>query len=90
MVYRNIQKIWIQAYFGPVTVDFVETFRHFAFWRHGTRLASFFIVPNDCILCGTTFELMTNLATLVPDKLQRSYETLLYHCYTLALTVDQS
>jgi len=32
-----------------VTVDSVEVFRHFAFWRYGTRLASFYIVPENCI-----------------------------------------
>jgi len=42
-------KIWIQTYFGPVTVDSVEVFRHFAFWRHGTRLPTFFIAPTNCI-----------------------------------------
>ena len=25
------KKIWIQTYFGPMTVDSVENFRHFAF-----------------------------------------------------------
>jgi len=42
-------KILIQKYFGPVTVDSVEIFRDCAFWRHGTRLASFFIEPKNCI-----------------------------------------
>ena len=65
-----------------MTVDFVEIFRHFAFWRHRTRLASFFTEPKNCIFCGGTFELIKNLATLVPEKLQGFYETLLYHCYT--------
>jgi len=37
------KKIWIQKYFGPVTVDSMEIFRHLAFWRHGTRLASFLL-----------------------------------------------
>jgi len=32
-----------------VTVDSVEVFRHFAFWRHKTRLAGFLIVPQKCI-----------------------------------------
>jgi len=77
------KKIWIQTYFGPVTVDSVEIFRHFAFWRHGTRLASFFIVPKNCMFWGATFELIKNLAISVPEKSQGFYETLLYHCYTL-------
>ena len=29
-----------------MTVDSVEIFRHFAFWRHETRLASFFMAPK--------------------------------------------
>ena len=77
------KKIWIRIYFRPVTVDSVEIFCHFAFWRHGTRLASFLIVPKNCIFWGATFELTKNLATLVPEKLQGFYGTLLYHCYSL-------
>jgi len=82
------KKIWIQKYFGPATVDSVEIFRHFAFWRHRTRLVSFLIEPKNCIFWGATFELIKNLATLVPEKLQGFYETLLYHCYTLASDVS--
>jgi len=73
------KKIWIQAYFGPVTVDSVEIFRHL-------RL----IVPKNYIFWGANFELIKNLAILVPEKLQRSCETLLCYCHTLSLTVDQS
>jgi len=79
------KKIWSQEYFGTVTVDSVEIFRHFAFWRHRTRLASFFIESKNCVFWGATFELIKNLATLVPEKLQGFYETLLYHCYTVTL-----
>jgi len=43
------KKIWIQTYFGPVTVDSEEVFRHFAFWRHGSRLVTSFIAPEKCI-----------------------------------------
>jgi len=39
------KKNWIQTYFGLVTVDSEEIFRHFVFWRHGSRLATFFIAP---------------------------------------------
>jgi len=77
------KKTWIQTYFELVTVDFVEIFHHFAFWRHGTRLASFVIVPKNCIFWGASFMLIKNLATLVPEKLQGFCETLLYRCYTL-------
>ena len=90
MMIGIFKKIWIQTYFGPVTVDSVEIFRHFAFWRHGSRLASFFIVPQNCIFWGATFELIKNLATLVPEKLQGFYETLLYHCYTLSIVAKKA
>jgi len=36
--------------FGLVTVDSMEVFRHFVFWRHGTRLASFLIESENCIV----------------------------------------
>jgi len=39
-------KIWIMTYFEPVTVDSEDVFRHFAFWRHGSRLSTFFIAPK--------------------------------------------
>jgi len=77
------KKIWIHIYFGLVKVDSEEIHRHFVFWRHGTRLASFIIVPQNCIFWGATFELIKNLATLVLKKLTGFYETLLYHSYTL-------
>ena len=78
------KKIWIETYFKPVTVDSVEVFRHFAFWRHGTRLTTFFIAPKNCIFWGTSFETIKNLATLVPEKLQGFHGTPLYHCCTLS------
>jgi len=49
-------KIWIQNYFGPVTVDSEEVFRLFACWRHGSRLATCFIAPKNCIFWGESFE----------------------------------
>ena len=38
----KLKKIWIQTYFGPLTVDSVEipSLRHFAFCRQGNRLVS--------------------------------------------------
>jgi len=62
------KKIWIQSYFEPVTVDSVEIFHHFAFWRHGSKLAIFLIVPKNCIFWGASFKLIKNLATLDPEK----------------------
>ena len=38
----KIQEIWVQAYSGPVTVDSVEIFGHFAFWRDGLRVATLY------------------------------------------------
>jgi len=46
---RMCKNIGIRTYFGSVTVESVKVFRHFAFWRHGTRLATFFIAPKNCI-----------------------------------------
>ena len=73
------KKIWIRTYFVPVTGDSEEGFRHFAFWRHGSRLATFFIAPVNCICWGASFKLMKNLATLDPEKLQSFHGTPLYH-----------
>ena len=67
---------------GLVTVNSVEIFRHFTFWRHGTRLASFLIEPDNYLFWGASFKLIKNLAALAPKKLQ-GFESLLYHCYTL-------
>jgi len=64
------KKMWILTYFGPVTVDSVEGIRHFAFWRHKTRLATFFIAPTNYIVGDVSIEPIKNLATLVPEKLQ--------------------
>jgi len=64
------KKIWIQTYFEPVTVDSVKFFHHYAFWRHGIRLATFFIGSKNCIFQCTSFEPIKNLATLIPEKLQ--------------------
>jgi len=73
----------IRTYFGSVTVESVKVFRHFAFWRYGTRLATFCIAPNDCIIWGASFEPGKYLATLVPEEVQGFHGTHLYHCYTL-------
>ena len=45
----NMQEIGIRTYFGSVTVESVRIFCHFAFWRHGFKLATFFIVHMNCI-----------------------------------------
>jgi len=37
------KNIWNRTSFGSETVKSVGVFRHFAFWRHGTRLATFVI-----------------------------------------------
>ena len=80
------KKIWIQTHFGLVMIDSEEVFRHFAFWRHGSRLATFFIATLNCIFGGASFEPIRNLATLDPEKLQGFHGTPLYHCYTLWTT----
>ena len=43
------KNIGIRTYFSTVTVESVWGFRHFALWRHGFRLATFFIAPKNCI-----------------------------------------
>jgi len=79
------KNIDIRTYFGSMTVESVGVFRHFAFCSLGNRPASFLIVPKDCIFWGASFELIINLATLFPKKLQCFHWTFLYHCYTLLL-----
>ena len=69
-----------------MTVDSEEVFRHFEFWRHGSRRATVFTAPKNCIFRGASFEVIKNLATLDPEKLQGFYGTPLYHCYTLTIT----
>ena len=49
------KKVWIQKYFGPVTVDSVKIFGHFAFWRHGSRLASCFICTKELLFLRRIF-----------------------------------
>ena len=41
------KKIRIQTYFGPVKVDSVKVFCHFAFLRHGFKLAPFLITHKN-------------------------------------------
>jgi len=77
------KNIGVWTYFGSMTVESVGVFRHFAFCSLGNRLASFCIVPENCIFWGASFELITHLTTLFPKKLQGFHWTRLYHCYTL-------
>ena len=77
------KKNWIQTYFGPVMVDSVEIFRHFTFWCDGLSVANLFIAGENCIFGDASFELIKNLVTLNPEKLQGFHGTPLYHCYTL-------
>jgi len=79
--------IGIWTYLGSVTVESVGGFRHFAFWRHRFKLATFFIAPKNCIFWGASFKLTTNLATLNSEKLQGFRGTPLSHCYTLLIIV---
>ena len=80
------KNIGIRTCFGSVTAEIMGVFRHLAFCSLGNRLASFFFVPKSCIFWGASFELMKNLATLFPKKSQGFHGTLLYHCYTLAVS----
>jgi len=59
--------IWIRLSFGPVTVDSVGVSYHFAFWRHGSKLANFCIASMNCIFRDAFLELIRNLTTLDPE-----------------------
>ena len=61
------KKLWIQMYFGLVTVDPPEIFQDFAFWCHGTRLANFFIVPQNCIFWRRSHDQKLFLGILLPE-----------------------
>jgi len=43
------KKIWIQIYFGLMTVNSVEIFRHLAFCCDGLRVATLFIALKNCV-----------------------------------------
>ena len=77
------KKIGIRTYFGSVTVRSGRGFRHFACWRHGLKLATFFIV-----IWTASFKLIQKLATLNPEKLQDCREILLQcvlQCYKIVV-----
>jgi len=80
---ETCKKFGIRTYFGSVTIESVRGFRHFAFWRHGFKLATFWIVHINCFFRGASFEPIQNLATLNPEKLQGFHGAPLFHCYTL-------
>jgi len=65
------KNIGIRTYFDSVTAKIMGFFRRFAFCSLGNRLASFFIVPKNCILWGTSFELIKKLGNFVPQKVIR-------------------
>ena len=75
------KNIGIRTYFGSVTAEIMGGFCHFANCSLGNRLASFFIVPENCIFWGASFELIKPLATLLPKRLQGFHGTLVYHCF---------
>jgi len=60
--------IEIQTYVGPVTVDYLGGFRHFAFLRHGIKLGIFLIAHLNCIFGDASCEQIQDLATLNPEK----------------------
>jgi len=77
------KNIGTRTYFGSITVESVRGFRHFAFWRYGFKLATFFIVHMNCIFWGASFKPIQNLATLNPENIQYFHGTPLSHSYTL-------
>ena len=46
---RICKNVGIRTYFGLETVESVKVFRHFAFWRHGTRLATIFLAGMPAV-----------------------------------------
>jgi len=62
--------------------DFAATF---AFCIKANGLATFFIVPTNCIFWGAFFESIKKVARLFAQKLQGFNGNPLFHCYTLAL-----
>ena len=80
--YGLLQDIGTRTYFGSVAVESVKGLRHFAFWSHGFKLDTFFIVHMDCMFGGASCKLIKNLATLNPEKLQGFHWNPLSHCYT--------
>ena len=77
------KNIRIRGYFGLVTIDCGDGSRHIAILRHDNKLAIFCIAHLSCIFQGISCELITILATLLPEKLQGFYPILLLHCYIL-------
>ena len=56
------KNIGIRTYFSLVTAEIMGFSRHFAFCSLGNRLASFLIVPKNCIFWGASFELIKPLS----------------------------
>jgi len=75
------KNIGVRSSFGSMTVESVGGFRHFASCSLGNRLAILFIVPQTCMFWGASFELITNLATVLPKKVQGFHWSLIYHRY---------
>jgi len=72
-------KIWIEIYFEPVTVDSVEIFHHFEFWHHGNRPASLLIVPKKYIFWGASSKLIKIWQLSFPQ----SYKVFMKPSYTI-------
>jgi len=66
------KNIGIRTYFGSMTVESMGVFRHSAFCSPGNRLASFFIVPQNCIFEAhlLSSDGIKTLATLFPKNSQ--------------------
>jgi len=67
------KNIGSRTYFGSMTVEFVGVFRHFTFCSLGNRLASFFIVPKNCIFWGASFELIKTWQLCSPKSYKVSF-----------------
>jgi len=86
----NMQEYLDLNHFGPMMVDSVKKIRHFACLRHGIKLAIFLNTFGNSIVQDASFELIQNLATFIPKKLQGFYGTLLHHFLNPAYYINKT
>jgi len=79
----NIQKNLDSDLFWAGDGRFWGGFPPFCVLAPRIQTCHFFIAPKNCIFWGASFELIKNLATLDPDKLQGFHGTPLCQCYPL-------
>ena len=84
MVYWNIQENLDSDIFWAGNGQFCGDFPPFCVLAPRDQTCQLFLLYlRTAFFEAQLLELIKNLATLVPEKLQGFYETLLCHCYTL-------